>query len=133
MVEHQITQQVREKETHLSKPPRPAYSRIKPSTIIRGTLVYTKDKSTRVDSVDIYINGMDPEYGHVGTFKVVDSAEGAEFELEMADLSTVGEYKVIWNMVVSNNPTPIIDRFMIYNDVIDRTLPIELQSQGAKD
>lgn len=133
MSEQKTQPQVVQVKHKFAKGPRPIHSVVVPTTLVRGILMFDKDNSTRVESVDIYLDGWGEEYGHVGNYKVQEHSEGVQFEIEMKDLNRMGTYKVVWNMVISNKASPIIDKFVIANDSIDRTLPVEFQGQGADD
>ena len=128
-----IQPQVVQVKHKMSQGSRPIHSIIVPTSLIRGTLYFDKDNATRVESVDVYLDGIPEEYGHVGNYKTEEFSDGAKFILEIKDLRSSGTYKVRWNMVISGKHSPIIDKFVISNDNLDKTLPVEFQGEGAED
>jgi len=99
-------------------------SEISVSNLIRGNLNFDISDNIVVRSVEIFLIGVDEA---IVELEVTDEEFGASFLYEITARNRVGNYKVVWNVLVSGKEIKVFNDFVISGDEIDRTLPLELQ------
>lgn len=99
-------------------------SRIISKNMITGELMFDINSDVVVENVDIFLESIDVP---IVTLNTQETDFGAKFDYVIDSRASVGNYVVIWNLLVSGQEVKEFDRFMISTDDIDRTLPLELQ------
>jgi len=99
-------------------------SRIHSKNLISGELLFSKEDKLIIQTVDIFLKGIDVP---IITLQVDKAEDSAKFNYLIDTRASAGEYSVVWNIMANGTPTKIIDKFFIAHDDIDRTLPLELQ------
>lgn len=85
--------------------------------IIEGRLNLENENSS-VSNVEIRFNGM-----LFDTIEVKDNM----FQIEITERFENGKYDVVWNAMINGKESTITDSFVVSNDKIDPTLPLDLQ------
>ncbi len=99
-------------------------SSIKNNNFITGELKLDKDSKMEVKIVEIYLEDIKEPIAEIET----QSFEGGvRFEYLIESRARVGNYTVVWISSISGKKSKIFDNFIIGDDNIDRTLPLELQ------
>lgn len=94
------------------------------STLVTGELYYVKDSNLIIKNVDVFLK----DYGKsIATIIPVITENKATFEYRIDSIAKVGYYLISWNLEISGKPVIVNDKFTIYSDTIDRTLPMEMQ------
>jgi len=85
--------------------------------IIEGSLVL-ENKDSSIKNVLIFFQGQ--------LFDTIEVTDG-KFQIEITERFENGSYDVIWNTVINGVDTEVKDSFIVSNDKIDPTLPLDLQ------
>lgn len=85
--------------------------------IIEGKLKL-ENKDSSIINVEVNFNGM-----LFDTIEIKDN----KFQIEITERFENGKYNVVWNVMINGVKSIIIDSFIVSNDSIDPTLPIDLQ------
>ncbi len=99
-------------------------SSINSKNLISGELLFDKEDNLVIETVDVFLKGIDVP---IITLQVDKGQESAKFKYLIDTRASAGEYSVVWNVMANGVPAKIIDKFFIAHDDIDRTLPLELQ------
>lgn len=100
------------------------HSKIINRNLITGELVFTDEDKVVVKNIEIFLKGIDVP---IVILEAVKTDFGAKFDYIIDSRASAGEYTVVWNVTVDGQDTRAVNNFLISDDNIDRTLPLELQ------
>lgn len=99
-------------------------STIQVSSLVTGTLLFNPNDNIVITNVEIFLTGIEEP---IAIVEPEIREFGASFSYVIDTRARTGEYQAVWNVVISGKVVKIINGFVIVDDAIDRTLPLELQ------